>query len=47
MVNEWPHGESKTYQPILELEKGYHHVQIEYYGRSGPAGAQLTWEKID
>ena len=46
LLDEWAQGQSRSYEAILHVENGYHWVQAEYFDSSGPAGIQLSRERI-
>jgi hypothetical protein len=46
VVDEWAQSQARSYEPSLQIENGYHCVQLEYYDSSGPAAIQLGWERI-
>jgi PKD repeat protein/uncharacterized protein YraI len=43
VIGQWHDSAPTTYVADVTLTEGMHHLQMEYYERSGTALAQLTW----
>ena len=44
LVDQWWAGERTDYEVNVDLESGYHFLEMEYCDKEGPAAVRLNWE---
>jgi hypothetical protein len=47
VINEWHDGTLADYAVDLDVSRGKHFLQLEYYENSGGAMVRLTWAKVE